>query len=80
MKVAPMICLDDLIDAIQWSNQEINANDIPLWNDCPIHNSGYKGSHILLCPLSDSPLWTVGRYDFAKIITNKVYQKYSSKY
>jgi hypothetical protein len=73
-----MICLDDLIDAIQWSNQEISANDTPLWNDCPIHNSGSKGSHIPLCPLSYSPLWTVSRHDSTKeIITNKVCQKYS---
>jgi hypothetical protein len=61
-----MICLDDLIDAIQWSNQEISVNDIPLWNDCPVHNSGSKRSHILLYPLSDSPLWTVNRHDSAK--------------
>jgi hypothetical protein len=77
MKVAPMTCLDDLIDAIQWSNQVISANDIPFWNDCPVHDSGSKGSHILLCPLSYSPLWTVSRHDSAKIITNKVCQKYS---
>jgi hypothetical protein len=77
MVVAPMICLDDLINAIQWSNQEINANDIPFWNDYPVHNSSSKSCHILLGSLSDYSLWTVSRHNSAKIITNKVCQKYS---
>jgi hypothetical protein len=76
VEVALVIGLDDLIDAIQWSNHKISTNNIPLWNDCPIHNSGSKGCDILLCPLSDSTLWTVNRHDSAKI-TNKVCQKYS---
>jgi hypothetical protein len=71
-----MICLDDLVDAIQWRNQEISANDIPFWNDCPIHNSGSKLCHILLGSLLDSPLWTINIHDSEKIITNKVCQKY----
>jgi len=56
VEVAPMICLDELINAIQWSNQEISANDIPFWNDCHVQNSISKSCHILLGSLSDSLL------------------------
>jgi len=79
VEVSPVIGLDDLMNTIQWSNHNISTNEIPLWNDCPVHNSGSKGCNIFFCPLTNTALWTASRHDSAKI-TNKICQQYSQKY
>jgi hypothetical protein len=77
VEVSLVIGMDDLMNTIQWSNHNISTNDIPLWIDCPVHNSGFKGCNIFFCPLMNLALWTAPRHDFVKI-TNKVCQKYEA--
>lgn len=40
VEVAPVIGLDNLMDIIQESDHNISSNNIPLWNDCPVHYLG----------------------------------------
>jgi hypothetical protein len=44
VEVSPVIGLDDLMNTIQLSNHNISTNDIPLWNDYHVHNSGFKAA------------------------------------
>jgi len=65
VEVSLVIGLDNLMDTIQWSNHNVCSNNIPFRNDRPVHNLGFGRCYILLCPLSDSTLWTVSRHDSA---------------
>jgi hypothetical protein len=52
MEGALVIGLDNFIDNVQG----INSDNIPLWNDWPIHYSDSGSCHVFLCPLSNSVL------------------------
>jgi hypothetical protein len=77
VEVSLVIGLDHLMDTIQWRNHNICSNNIPIWNDRPIHNLGFRSYHIFLCPLSDSALWTASRHDFASNNQQDMPKKFS---
>jgi hypothetical protein len=75
VEVAPVICLNDLIDDIKGCYHHISLDDIPLWNDWHVCYSGSKSYNAFLCPLSDSALRAAGRHDSAKNNQKNICQK-----
>jgi hypothetical protein len=65
VEVAPVLGLDNLMDIIQGSDHNINSNNIPLWNDRPIHYLGSGSCHVFLSPLTNSELWNASRHGYA---------------
>jgi hypothetical protein len=51
VEVAPVICLDNLIDDIKGCYHHINLDDIPIWKDWHVCYSGSGSCNAFLCPL-----------------------------
>jgi hypothetical protein len=65
VEVALVIGMDNLMDIIQGVDHNISSNNIPLWNDWPLHYLGSRSYHIFLCPLTNFALWTASRHVYA---------------
>jgi hypothetical protein len=66
VEVAPVICLNDLMNDIKGCYHNISPDNIPLWNDWPISYSSSGSCNAFLCPLSDPVLRAAGRHDSVK--------------
>jgi hypothetical protein len=56
VEVAPVICLNDVIDNIKESYQNISPDYITLWNNWPVCYFGSGSCKAFLCPLANSAL------------------------
>jgi hypothetical protein len=66
MEISPIVRLDDAKYVVQWWHHDISPKDIPLSNDCAVHDLGLKCSPIFHKPLTDPAGWTACRHDSAK--------------
>jgi len=78
MKISPIVCLDDAKNVVQRWHHDVSPNDVPLSNDCVVHNLGLNCSPILRKPLTDLAGWTACRHDSAKDPT-RIFPKKHSK-
>jgi hypothetical protein len=66
VEVAPVICLNDLIDDIKGCYHNINPDNIPLWNDWPVSYSSSWSCNAFLYFLLDPALKAASRHESAK--------------
>jgi hypothetical protein len=61
-----MVCLDSLINVIQWRHHDVGTDHVPLSEDIAVHDFGLESTMLFLCPLADPTLGADGRHDSAK--------------